>query len=319
MRRVLLLTLSKDTLKWSSLGQKLEIIANQLDSAVTVEYADLKPKIRKGRITHAWFDELRKRYPSYDHIAVHMSLAQKREYQIIPTLRGSRLVDQDGVGEMYFWANENTKRGDYNQFIETFLHEMRHELCAQYGIYDDTHQLHKQFGTIVGQFKPFSHATQKRNILKLLIEILLGRKRNLHPVVPVKYLQKISQDYGVKNPIYKKTGVHIGVDLAVPEGTFVYAPWSGEVTHVGNSSELGNFCYFKFNYKNRDRVYRLLHLKDIPKLGEYYRGSVMARSGNTGFSTGEHLHIDAWWENVNIGKINSQNWDQLTFNPLQDQ
>ena len=334
MHTIKIYTTDKATLKWRSLKGKLEVITEVLNTAknaafsIDIVYTDLVPEVKDGRITHAFMDKLRAGTFD-DFVILHMNNEQRKEFGIKPSLRGSRQNDKDTVGEMYLWADEKTTRGKkYNQFIETTLHEIRHELMAGMKLTDDTHNLHGSDGTLVDQFKQLDMAKYRplRAVQKTLLQRVLAEivRRLTPPPAPVpKTLHqrfyknyRISQGYGVKNSMYKLTGRHIGVDWATPIGTPILAPFDGEITTVGTHGSLGNFCYFEYTWQGKKRVERVLHLQRVPQTGSYKRGDEIAYSGNTGFSTGAHTHIDGWWDEVNTGLINKDNWDKLTYNPI---
>lgn len=102
-------------------------------------------------------------------------------------------------------------------------------------------------------------------------------------------------------------GYHRGVDLAAPVGSFVHAPWNARVIAVDEDSKSGKFV--KLALQRPDGGYAaetgmsddsgiimsFLHLSEhMVKQGEtVLPGQVIGRSGNTGESTGPHLHIAA--------------------------
>ena len=92
-----------------------------------------------------------------------------------------------------------------------------------------------------------------------------------------------------ENPILQKQEVHDGLDIAVSEGTAVVAVKSGMGTEVRTSATYGKLL----RYETTDG-YTILyaHLSEIlVKKGESIKqGQVVAKSGNTGLSTGPHLH-----------------------------
>lgn len=92
-----------------------------------------------------------------------------------------------------------------------------------------------------------------------------------------------------ENPILGKAELHDGLDIAAPEGTAVAAVKSGRVTEVRTSKTYGRLL----RYETTDG-YEILyaHLSEVlVEEGEKIRqGQVVARSGNTGLSTGPHLH-----------------------------
>lgn len=157
------------------------------------------------------------------------------------------------------------------------------------------------------------------NLLSKLRDAMLAllktkkRKTLLHPVAP--HRDKITQEYGVYNRRYHLTHRHIGTDYACPVGTPVRAPADGEVTVAGTSETLGKHCHYRYKWHGKTYVARFLHLSTVPRRGRRKRGDVVAYTGNTGSSTGAHIHIDVWQGDVQLDRINRKNWQQLTLNP----
>lgn len=92
-----------------------------------------------------------------------------------------------------------------------------------------------------------------------------------------------------ENPILKKIELHDGLDIAVPEDTGAKAVRSGTVTVVRNSQTLGNLV----TYKTEDGYeITFAHLNQVlVQPGEKVKqGQIIAKTGNTGLSTGPHLH-----------------------------
>lgn len=84
---------------------------------------------------------------------------------------------------------------------------------------------------------------------------------------------------------------HIGYDIAVPEGTAVHAMCDGTVEAAGYEWQAGNFVIVRID---GETTYHYYHLKDIAiKEGDSVKaGDAVATSGNTGLSTGPHLHVE---------------------------
>ena len=102
----------------------------------------------------------------------------------------------------------------------------------------------------------------------------------------------ISLDFGEEwLPTYKK-GEHKGIDYACPEGTPVLASADGTVLTVG-FAQTGYGNYIIIQHKDGSgTVYA--HLKSC-KVGIYkqvQKGEVIGWSGNTGNSSGAHLHFE---------------------------
>jgi len=84
---------------------------------------------------------------------------------------------------------------------------------------------------------------------------------------------------------------HDGIDLDVPEGTTVYASAGGEVYFYGEQPGYGNVLILEHD----GGFYTLYgHLKSsLVSKGQYVeKGQKIALSGNTGISSGPHLHFE---------------------------
>lgn len=103
---------------------------------------------------------------------------------------------------------------------------------------------------------------------------------------------EISSSFGDRvDPITKKDGVHTGTDYAVAVGTQVKSAITGTVTEVKkNNASFGNFV----RVKNSDIVTTYAHCSTIKvKEGDKVKqGDVIALSGNTGKTSGPHLHFE---------------------------
>ncbi len=93
------------------------------------------------------------------------------------------------------------------------------------------------------------------------------------------------------HPVTGRKAPHNGVDLAVPYGTKVLSTGDGVISRVGNHPYAGR--YVDINHSGSYTT-RYLHLsKVLVKRGERVkRGQTIALSGNTGRTTGPHLHFE---------------------------
>lgn len=84
------------------------------------------------------------------------------------------------------------------------------------------------------------------------------------------------------------------IDIAVPVGTPVYASAGGRVVIANNSGWGGGYgTYLIIEHNNGSKTLYAHHSKNIAKLGQYVsQGDMIAYSGNTGRSTGPHLHFE---------------------------
>lgn len=92
------------------------------------------------------------------------------------------------------------------------------------------------------------------------------------------------------------SGTHNGVDMGVPVGTRVYAAQSGTVKGIGNTDAFpGCYSYGKWMLIEHDNglssLYAHLSSFNVQEGQRVNTGQVVALSGNTGYSTGPHLHM----------------------------
>ena len=111
----------------------------------------------------------------------------------------------------------------------------------------------------------------------------------------------ITLDYGEKfPPLYTDESPHRGIDYGCPEGTPILASEAGTVTFVGDLS----VGYGKYIIITHDSVWSTLyaHLSKITvKQGQTVsKGQTIGLSGNTGNSTGPHLHFEVRKNNIQI-------------------
>ena len=108
--------------------------------------------------------------------------------------------------------------------------------------------------------------------------------------MPVRGNPRISSPFGARiHPVTGNRQIHKGVDFAVVAGTDVYAPAAGTVTKVWQDNTCGNGIKIKHDM-GYETVY--CHLsQQLVKQGDVIKpGYIIAKSGNSGRSTGAHLH-----------------------------
>ncbi len=104
---------------------------------------------------------------------------------------------------------------------------------------------------------------------------------------------RVTSLFGVRtDPIRGGTGFHTGTDIAAPAGTPLYALYDGEVSVAGWQTSYGN----RITVRTADGLeIGYAHCSALLKqTGDTVRaGEMIARVGNTGDSTGNHVHIMA--------------------------
>ena len=125
------------------------------------------------------------------------------------------------------------------------------------------------------------------------------------PIVPDRSKFRLSSSFGYRSdPISGKTRMHTGFDFALKPGNPVYATGDGVVASVtfdlfnyGNSIVIDH----GFGYKTR-----YAHLKTVlvTEGMKIKRGECIAESGNTGKSTGPHLHYEVMYKGKYVNPVN---------------
>ncbi len=103
---------------------------------------------------------------------------------------------------------------------------------------------------------------------------------------------KISSPYGYRiHPITHEKTLHAGVDIAVPVGTPLFSSTAGTVVTARYSESAGNFIEVR---TESGYTVRYLHLDSLGvSAGDTVeKGALIGATGNTGRSTGPHLHLE---------------------------
>ena len=115
---------------------------------------------------------------------------------------------------------------------------------------------------------------------------------------------RITSKFGNRNhPVLKSVKFHRGVDIAVSLGTPVYAGIKGIVTFAGKRGNYGNLV----EIKGSDGIkVRYAHLSKIDVVAgqRVSDGEKVAETGNTGMSTGPHLHYEIIVDDSPVNPLN---------------
>lgn len=137
------------------------------------------------------------------------------------------------------------------------------------------------------------------------------RMENIPAIQPVlnKDLKRMASGYGWRvDPVYHIRRFHEGMDFSAPVGTDIFATGNGTVTYSGWKQGYGETIEIDhgFNYKTR-----YAHCsKRMVKVGQKVkRGDVIALVGNTGKSTGPHLHYEVHYNGRHVDPRNYYFYD----------
>ena len=127
---------------------------------------------------------------------------------------------------------------------------------------------------------------------------------------------KLTSRYGFRmHPILGFNHLHQGTDFAAPIGTPVMASGSGTVEYVGWKGGYGKFISIRHSAVYQTNYAHLQdYAKGIRRGAKVQQGQIIGYSGNTGSSTGPHLHYEVV---VNGKKENSQTLKLPSSAPLE--
>jgi murein DD-endopeptidase MepM/ murein hydrolase activator NlpD len=113
---------------------------------------------------------------------------------------------------------------------------------------------------------------------------------------------KITQGFGDNPEIYQRFGLpaHNGIDFSCKEGTKITACQSGIIINSENHPSYGNIVKIKHD-DGYFTLYCHLQRNLVIKGENVKQGDIIGLSGNTGFSTGPHLHLGL--QSMNEGTI----------------
>lgn len=135
---------------------------------------------------------------------------------------------------------------------------------------------------------------------------------------PLSSRQAISSRFGARqHPILQRVRQHDGVDFSVKLGTPVYATANGIVTIAvtqnasgfGRQVVLEHALGFSTRFAHLNRV--------IVKPGEHIRkGAVLGYSGNSGSSSGPHLHYEVHYKGKALDPTHFIHWSEKNFESI---
>ena len=123
----------------------------------------------------------------------------------------------------------------------------------------------------------------------------------------------ITSPFGMRtHPITKEKKMHYGIDLSCPVGTLIRTPVAGTVRFTKTDSASAGIYIFLECMITGDK-YGFMHLsKLLCKKGDIVqKGQIIALSGNTGASTGPHLHFERsvdpkWGPDGYVSRLNEK-------------
>jgi murein DD-endopeptidase MepM/ murein hydrolase activator NlpD len=120
------------------------------------------------------------------------------------------------------------------------------------------------------------------------------RMENIPAIQPVmnKDLKRVASGYGMRiDPVYHVRKFHQGMDFTAPTGTEIFATGNAKVEFTGWKQGYGNTVILDHGYGYKT-LYAHLYKSLVRKGQKVRRSDIIALVGNTGKSTGPHLHYE---------------------------
>jgi len=123
---------------------------------------------------------------------------------------------------------------------------------------------------------------------------------------------RFTSGYGLRvDPFTSRWTFHGGVDIATPRGTKVYASANATVKYVGWGKGYGKLVVLKHKYGYTSWYGHLSEWK-VKKGDAVKQGQLIALSGNTGRSTGPHLHYEVRRFNLRKNPLEVLDFNHIT-------
>ena len=158
----------------------------------------------------------------------------------------------------------------------------------------------------------FSTVMKSLAAIKSETDLVVGRMQSVAAVLKSNRLAtaaipsmrpvdgRITSEFGVRlSPFAGKKHFHSGIDIAALSGAKVQAPADGTITFVGDFESLGRTVVIDHG---GGMLTRYGHLSSYSvRVGQSVkRGEALGSVGNSGKSTGPHLHYEVWVKNVAV-------------------
>lgn len=148
-----------------------------------------------------------------------------------------------------------------------------------------------------------------------LLRDLAGQQKDRLAHIPAiqpisdKHLKQMASGYGYRiDPVYGTSKFHEGMDFASATGTPVYATGDAKVTTAGWHSGYGKVIVLDHGYHYTTRYAHLSEILVRPGQ-QVKRGDLIGKVGNTGKSTGSHLHYEVRYNDIPQNPVNYYFYD----------
>ena len=126
------------------------------------------------------------------------------------------------------------------------------------------------------------------------LERLMARAGRMLASLPTRWPVRgsVNSEYGTRrSPWTQEREFHSGMDIRAARGTPIYAPAAGTVVHAGPAQDYGTAIVLDHGQDIRS-LYGHLSKLGVQTGQRVVRGTVIGYTGNTGRSSGPHLHYE---------------------------
>lgn len=158
---------------------------------------------------------------------------------------------------------------------------------------------------------------EKVDLAKFSTEERLNFLKQIPSGTPVES-NKVTSEFGWRvHPVLKKRSFHTGIDLRAKVGDEVKVTSDGVIEYAGfhKRSGYGNLIIVTHNFGFKTLYGHLDKIK--VKTGDIVKqGDLIALSGNSGLSSGPHLHYEVKYINMPLNPINFINWSIENYSEI---
>ena len=136
------------------------------------------------------------------------------------------------------------------------------------------------------------HMNEEQKEIYALYNETHGLTQQFYTLLNLYWYSYVSSYYGYRiNPVTGQEQFHRGVDIAVPTGTTVLAAMDGTVTTATYDASYGNYVVIE-DSNGYCTKYAHMDTLSVSAGQTVTHGTTIGTTGNTGSSTGSHLHIE---------------------------
>lgn len=130
--------------------------------------------------------------------------------------------------------------------------------------------------------------------------------RHVPAIQPVlnRDLRRLASGFGYRiDPVYRTRRLHQGMDFSAPVGTDIFATGDGIVTYAGWKQGYGNTVVIDHGF-GYETLYAHMHKITVRVNQKVSRAEIIGLVGNTGKSTGPHLHYEVIYRGQHVDPLN---------------